>query len=105
MTYALLHNLLARIGLLNACYRSKLYSFRNVLECIINLSLHFSFSDSCFTFVARNTFWTDLFERYFLEAQDDEAKDDMLFYVRKTAAKSRLNLPQVKKITIHSQLM
>ena len=53
------------------------------------------FPDSAFVFVARNSFWTDLFEHHFVEAAEDESKDDMLFYVRKTTAKSRLNLPHV----------
>ena len=55
----------------------------------------FVFSDSGFVLVARNSFWTDLFERYFIEGSEDEAKDDMIFYVRKSTAKSRLNIPQV----------
>ena len=48
--------------------------------------------------VARNTFWTDLFQKYFIEAPQDEQKDDMLFYVRKSTAKSKFQIPQVWSI-------
>ena len=50
--------------------------------------------------VARNTFWTDLFQKYFIEAPQDEQKDDMLFYVRKSTAKSKFQIPQVR-VTLH----
>ena len=45
--------------------------------------------------VARDTFWTSIFKKYFLEAPENEHRDDLLFYVRKTSAKSRLQIPQV----------
>ena len=45
--------------------------------------------------VARDTFWTSLFTTYFQEAPDDNQKDDLLFYVRKDASKSRFSIAQV----------
>jgi len=44
---------------------------------------------------SRNAFWTSLFARHFLEAADDTLRDDMLFYVRKSGAKSKSNIQQV----------
>ncbi len=52
-------------------------------------------ADMGFMLVARNTFWTDLFQRHFIDAPQDEQKDDMLFYVKKSTAKSRFQIPQV----------
>ena len=52
-------------------------------------------SDGGFVLVAKDCFWTDMFVQYFLEAPQDVNKDDMLFYVRKTSSKSKLNIPQV----------
>ncbi|XP_050410746.1 uncharacterized protein KIAA0930 homolog [Patella vulgata] len=42
--------------------------------------------DGGFEFVAVDRFWTDLFEEYFLESEgsEEDKRDDMLFYVRKT---------------------
>jgi len=45
--------------------------------------------------VQADNFWVQLFSKHFLEAPEDTNKDDLLFYVRKTTAKSRLNIPQV----------
>jgi len=44
---------------------------------------------------SRNTFWTSLFVRHFLEVADDALRDDMLFYVRKLRAKSKSKTHQV----------
>ena len=44
---------------------------------------------------SRNTFWTSLFVRHFLEVADDALRDDMLFYVRKFRAKSKSKTHQV----------
>ena len=55
----------------------------------------FLISDEGFVLVARNNFWTDLFDRYFLDAPPDDSKDDMLFYVKKSTAKSRFQIAQV----------
>lgn len=44
---------------------------------------------------SRNTFWTSLFTRHFLEVADDTLRDDMLFYVRKSRAKSKSKIQQV----------
>ena len=53
------------------------------------------FLDGGFMLVARDTFWTSLFTTYFQEAPDDNQKDDLLFYVRKDASKSRFSIAQV----------
>ena len=45
---------------------------------------------------ARDTFWTSLFVRHFLEVVDDSVRDDMLFYVRKCRAKSKSKSQQVE---------
>lgn len=46
--------------------------------------------------VPRDSFWVNLFQTHFLDVVDDsDNKDDMLFYVRKSVSKSKLNIPQV----------
>ena len=49
---------------------------------------------------SRNTFWTSLFVRHFLEVADDALRDDMLFYVRKCRAKSESKTQQVGLLCI-----
>ena len=68
-----------------------------VLFAHMSLDVEPFLSAECgFMLVARNTFWTDLFRKYFIEAPQDEQKDDMLFYVRKSTAKSKFQIPQVR---------
>lgn len=50
--------------------------------------------------MARNTFWTELFDRYFLDAPPDDSKDDMLFYIKKSTAKSKFQIPQTE-VEVH----
>jgi hypothetical protein len=53
-------------------------------------------SDGGFVLMVCDNFWTDMFTKYFLEAPDDDLqKDDLLFYVKKSSAKSKLNIPRV----------
>jgi len=53
-------------------------------------------ADEEFVIFSRNTFWTSLFVRHFLEVADDALRDDMLFYVRKCrGAKSKSKTQQV----------
>ena len=58
--------------------------------------------DLCFTedfvMVQRNSFWVALFKKHFLEAAEDTVRDDMLFYVRKTAEKATFNIPKVSLV-------
>ena len=61
----------------------------------INHLMLFLPDNSGIMLVARNSFWTMLFTRHFVEAPDDSQKDDLLFYVRKTTARSKYNIPQV----------
>ncbi|XP_067118926.1 uncharacterized protein KIAA0930 homolog isoform X2 [Centruroides vittatus] len=41
--------------------------------------------DSGFVLLNPSTFWTDLFVRFFLHHEDDQIRDDLLFFVRKQA--------------------
>jgi len=52
-------------------------------------------ADEEFVLFSRNAFWTSLFARHFLEAAEDTLRDDMLFYVRKSRAKSKSKMQQV----------
>ena len=55
-------------------------------------------SDSGFELVTVKQFWTSLFSQYFLDGScsPDDSRDDMLFYVRKTAdMKSKQKFLQV----------
>ena len=49
---------------------------------------------------SQNTFWTSLFVRHFLEVPDDTLRDDMLFYVRKSRAKSKSKTHQVRLLFV-----
>ena len=44
-----------------------------------------------------SSFWTQLFSRFFLSSSSsgDDSRDDMIFYVRKSAADGKFILPKV----------
>jgi hypothetical protein len=56
-------------------------------------SYKFVSEDDGFLSLERNSFWTSLFAKHFLETSDDSLRDDLLFYVRKSMAKSKLKIP------------
>ena len=60
----------------------------------------FFLTDYGFVMVPQGNFWVDLFQQNFLDvSEENENKDDLMFYVRKSA-KSKLNLPKVTPIII-----
>jgi len=61
-------------------------------------------ADEEFVIFSRNTFWTGLFIKHFLEVADDTLRDDMLFYVRKCRAKSKSKTQQVGLLCTSSVL-
>jgi len=57
-------------------------------------------ADEEFVVFSRYSFWTSLFVRHFLEVADDVLRDDMLFYVRKSRAKSKSKRQQVALVPL-----
>lgn len=54
---------------------------------------------SGFILLNPTTFWTDLFVRFFLHHEDDQIRDDLLFFVRKQAKKPNIRIiPQYEMV-------
>ena len=82
------------------CTLSAVDVFTVVIRTVVFMHVLLFADDKEFVLVQSENFWVRLFLKHFVEAPEDTNKDDLLFYVRKTITKSRLNIPQVRSSNV-----